>query len=531
MNSKIDVLFVGAGPASLAGAIRLKQLLNQSGRQESVVVIEKSAKLGQHNLSGAVFEPAVLDELLPEWKKDQSPFVTGMLASEVKADEIYFLTSQTGAMKMPEGIIPKAMHNMGNYAISIDGMVNWLAGIAQKLGVEVYNGFAAKELVIQNNKVTGVKLGEKGLDKEKKHLANYIAGDVLEAKITILGEGSAGQLGEALVKKFDLGKNCNPQIFSVGVKEILRMPEKNNFGPNHVVHCLGFPLPSSMFGGGSIYSMSPTQIAVSQIMGLDWKYCDLNPEQELQRLKSHKLIKHLIEGGDVVAYGAKTLPEGGYYSVPELAADGAMIIGDDAGLTNAQKLKGLHYAIKSGLTAAEAAFQALQKNDFSKQSLSQHRKLLENSFVMRELYEARNYRQVFLKGIYFGMPMMFFQKMMGKLATKPDYEHMKSAKLNHPAVGMDRLTGVSFSGTAHREDEPSHISFKDPAQCDKCAAKVGCHPCEYFCPAEVYVFEGEKLMLNPSNCVHCQTCRIKCPSQNINWEVPEGGDGPRYKLM
>ncbi|MFC1989694.1 4Fe-4S dicluster domain-containing protein [Chloroflexota bacterium] len=538
--NKIDVLFVGAGPASLAGAIKLKQLLNQKGRKESVVVVEKAGKLGQHNLSGAVFEAAVLDELIPEWRGQEGGFAAKTLANRVERDETIFLLGEGSSVKLPESIVPSYMHHKGDYVVSVSELVNWLAGIARGLGVEIYTGFAAKELVTEDNLVKGVKLGGKGLDKEGQRQSNYMPGDVIEAKVTIFGEGSLGLLSEELVERFNLGNNRNPQIYSVGVKEIIRLPEKNNFGPNRVVHTMGFPnklLTPDIFGGGTMYSMGENVVAVAIILALDWRYCDLNPQRELQLFKSHGFVKKMIEDGEVIAYGAKTLPEGGCYSIPELAVNGAIIIGDAAGLTSVKKLKGLHYAIKSGMLAAEAIFEAIEEQDFSTRTLKTYEDLLERSFVMRDIRSARNYRQVFTKtgiaGLYLGAPISLTQQWIPfRLGTKPDYESMRRVKLGRQYNGgIDRLTAVSLSGTIHREDEPSHITFSDPGECARCGKEYGCHPCESFCPGEVYKFEEDKMVLSPSNCLHCQTCRIKCPHQVIRWEVPEGGDGPRYKLM
>lgn len=538
--NKMDVLFIGAGPASLAGAIKLKQLLNQNGRNESVVVIEKGGKTGQHNLSGAVFEADVLDGLLPGWKESKDEFVAKMLSNKVERDEIRFLLGDRFAIKVPEFLIPPSMHHKGNYVISASELVNWLAGIARGLGVEIYTGFTAKEVIVENNLVKGVKLGEKGLDKDRKKQPNYIPGEVLEARVTVFGDGSLGLLSEELAKKLNLRDGRNPQIHSVGVKEIINLPEKNNFGPNRVIHVMGFPnklLTPDVFGGGTIYSLGPHTVAVALILALDWRYCDLNPQRELQLFKSHRFIKRLLEGGEVVAYGAKTIPEGGYYSMPEPATNGALIIGDAAGLLSVKKLKGLHYAISSGMSAAEAIFGAIKQGDFSQRTLKIYRDLLEGSFVMKDLRQARNYRQVFAKagrvGIYLGAPLSFIQQWIPlRLGTKPDYEGLRKVRLNRRYTGgIDRLTAVSLSGTAHREDEPSHITFSDPMECTGCKKEYGCHPCEFFCPGEVYRFEEDKLMLSPSNCLHCQTCRVKCPHQVIIWQLPEGGDGPKYKLM
>ena len=538
--NKMDVLFVGAGPAALAGAIKLKQLLNEKGRNESVVVIEKADKLGQHNLSGAVFEADVLDELIPDWRHKKDTFVTKMLGNRVDVDEVIFLLGDRVAIKLPEFILPPYIQHKGDYALSVSEMVNWLAGIARGLGVEIYTGFAAQEMVLEDNVVKGVKLGDKGLNKEGEKQSNYTPGGILEAKVTVLSEGSLGMLSEDLVKRFGLGNGRNPQIYSIGVKEIVRLPENNNFGANRVIHTVGFPnkaLTPDVFGGGTMYSMGGNTVAIALVLALDWRYCDLNPQRELQRFKSHSFVKKVIEDGEVIAYGAKTLPEGGYYSLPELVTNGAVIIGDAAGLTNLKKLKGLHYAIKSGMLAAEAILMAIEKQDFSKRTLQTYEDLLNKSFVMKDVRAARNYRQVFAKagraGLYLGAPLSIIQQWIPfRLRTEPDYKGMRKVKLNRQySGGIDRLTAVSLSGTSHREDEASHIIFSDPGKCACCGEEYGCHPCAFFCPAEVYKFEGEELILSPSNCVHCQTCRIKCPHQVIKWQVPEGGDGPRYKVM
>ena len=535
--NKIDVLFVGAGPASLAGAIKLKQLLKQKGRNESVVVIEKADKLGRHNLSGAVFKAHVLDELIPGWREKKDAFVTRMLGNKVEKDEAVFLLGENSTVKLPESLVPPYMRHKGDYVVSISELVNWLGDIARGLGVEIYTSFAAKEIVIEGDSVKGIKLGDKGRDKDRNKQSNYTPGDIIETKVTVLGEGSLGLLSEELVRRFNLDQGRNPQVHSVGVKEIIRLPEKNNFGANRVIHTFGFPnklLTPDIFGGGTLYSMGPNLVAVAIILALDWRYCDLNPQLELQLFKSHRLIKRLIEGGEVIAYGAKTLPEGGYYSIPELVTNGAIIIGDAAGFTSVRKLKGLHYAIKSGMIAAEAIFQAIEKQDFSRRTLTTYEELLEESIVMKDLHQARNYRQVFGKGgLYLGAPLSLVQQWIPfRLRTKPDYEGMRRIRLNRQCTDViDRLTEVSLSGTAHREDEPSHITFSDPEECHGCKRDYGCHPCEYFCPAEVYKFEDDQLVLSPSNCVHCQTCRVKCPHQVIKWEVPEGGDGPKYKMM
>lgn len=536
--NKVDVLFVGAGPASLAAAIKLKQLLNQKGIDRSVVIIEKAEKIGQHHLSGAIFEAHVLNGLLPGWQVDEEDrFIRTLLASRIIRDELYFLRGKSSAFRIPDFLIPPSLSNKNAYAVSISELVNWMAKIAINLGVEIYTGFVAKEIVIENSRVKGIRLGDKGLDRDRQPLSNYVQGETIEAEVTVLAEGSAGLLAEDIVKKLGLNRDKNPQIYSMGVKEIIKLPEDNAFGSNHVIHTLGYPFPSDIYGAGSIYSMRDNLVAVALVMALDWRYADLNPQQELQIFKSHSLIKDFLKGGDVVAYGAKTFPEGGYYSVPKLVADGVLIAGDAAGLTNAKRRKGLHYAIMSGIAAGEALSHAIENRDFTARSLKKYHDILNESFVMKELYASRNYRQVFSRtgrvGYYLGAPLSLFQSWIpSMLATRPDYESMRKVRLNRqPVNGIDRLTAVSLSGTTHREDEPSHITFIDENHEEKCYKEFGYYPCASFCPAAVYKFEDERLILSPSNCLHCQTCRLKCPSQSIKWEVPEGGDGPRYKIM
>ncbi|MEA3298275.1 MAG: electron-transfer flavoprotein:ubiquinone oxidoreductase [Chloroflexota bacterium] len=538
--NKMDVLFVGAGPASLAGAIKLKQLLKAKGRNDSVVVIEKADKIGQHSLSGAVFEADVLEELVLGWQEDRSKFVAGMVKSKVVKDEVVFLLGNKLAIKVPHFIVPSYLKHHGDYLISVSELVNWLAQIARSLGVEIYNGFVAREVVVEGGVVTGVKLGDKGLDEKGQPQSNYVPGEMLKARVTVLGEGSLGLLSEQLVDKLNLGKNQNTQIQSLGVKEIIRLPQDSKFGHGHVVDTMGFPnkfFTPDIFGGGTFYSMGDNDVAVTINLALDWKYCDLDPHQELQLLKSHPFVAGILNEGKVMFYGAKTIPEGGYYSIPELVANGAIIVGDAAGLLSTRKLKGLHYAIKSGMLAAETISGALEKGDFSVQSLGKYTDLLHHSFVGRDLYGARNYRQLFARAgrfaMYLGTLNSFFHGMVrGRMKLKPDFQHTTTAKLARKyRGGIDKLTDVSLSGTTHREDEPSHITILNRALCTPCVARYGAAPCEAFCPGQVYRWDDGGIVLSPSNCLHCQTCRVKCPFQNIGWQLPEGGDGPKYKVM
>ena len=365
-------------------------------------------------------------------------------------------------------------------------------------------------------------------------------GETLEAKVTVFGDGSLGTLSDQLIRRFGLADGKNPQIYSVGLKEIIKLPEENAFGTNRAIHTMGFPnktLTPDIFGGGTMYSMGGNLVALALVLALDWRYCDLNPQRELQLFKSHRFVEELIKGGEVIAYGAKTLPEGGYYSIPELVTNGAILIGDAAGFASVKKLKGLHYAIKSGMIAADAIFKAIEKKDFSSRTLKIYKDLLEESFVMKDMHQARNYRQVFSRGgrmgMYAGIPLSFTQQWIPfKLAAKPDHDSTRRSKLRRRYDdGIDRLTDVSLSGTTHREDQPSHITILNPEECAVCREEYECYPCESFCSGEVYRFDQGEMILSPSNCLHCQLCRVKCPHQNIKWDVPEGGDGPKYKQM
>ncbi len=528
----MDVLFVGAGPASLAGAIRLKQLLRESGRNESVVVIEKAGKPGQHNLSGALFEPAVLDELLPDWRERRERFVGRALAGRVERDELYYLRDSRRSLRVPDAMVPAPMRHTGDLIVSVSEMVGWLAGIAGEYGVEVYPGFGAADVLFEGDRVQGVRLVERGLNRESRPQPNHVPGERLHAGVTVFGEGSLGPLAEKVVHRFGLNRGRNPQVASLGVKEIIRLPVTSTFGTNRAVHTTGYPLPGS-FGGGTLYSLGEDLVAVALVLGLDWRYADLNPQQELQLFKTHPLIHGWLRGGKVIEFGARTLPEGGYYSVPGLVANGALIIGDDAGLVNVRKLKGLHYAIKSGMLAAEAIFAAMRHGSFGREALGIYETLLNEIFVMKDLVAARNFRQVFARaGPLLGAPLSFAQRWFPRLSADLDSDHLKPRRLGRKGVnGVDRLTDVGYSGTHHREEAPPHIRLIDPLVCEECRLQFGLFPCEAFCPGEVYSVTESGLILNPSNCLHCQTCRDKCPYRNVRWSVPEGGDGPMYRRM
>jgi electron-transferring-flavoprotein dehydrogenase len=523
----IDILVVGAGPAGLAAAIRAKQQAKTAGRDVSVVVIDKAPAAGNHALSGATFEAAVLDDLLPAWKQSRHAFVTTMVP--VERDDMVFLR-RNSANVIPARIVPRRMHHVGDHVISLSRLCAFLADQAETLGVEIYHGYAAQTLIVEDATVRGVRLGEVGLAADGTPKGNHLAAEEIRAPITILADGTHGVLSTQLVEQF--GEGVNPQVYSLGMKAIVQFPEASPFGNNRVMHTLGYPMPPSVFGGGFLYSLGEKTVAVGLIIGLDWKYGDLDPQREFETFRAHPYISKLLKGGVTVATGAKTIPEGGLFAMANLSVPGAMVIGDGAGFVNMEKIKGIHYAIRSGMAAADTAVEALGA-DGTAGSLDGYRGRVEASGMIGELRHARNYRQVFKYGLYVGTPLSLVQSYLPKrlgihrdgAATK------KGARLNRPDPGrMDGATFVALTGTIHREDEPSHITIKDPAQCVTCEADYA-NACTHFCPGQVYRWDGAKIVLSPSNCLHCMTCTVKCPPLNIGWVPPEGAEGPHYKQL
>lgn len=525
--SRIDVLIAGAGPAGLAAAIRLKQKLNQAGRSESVVVVEKASKLGYHSLSGGIFEAACLDELVPGWQQSDDPFVKSMV--KIERDELYFLSDKK-AHRVPGALVPPAMHHEGDYAISLARMVEWLGKLAVKEGVEIYSGFSADRLLMDQDAVRGVKLLDLGRAKDGSKQESFEAGEEIEASVTVLADGARGVLSRQLIEKLGPGKN--PQVYSIGMKQLIKLPAGNAFGNNRSIHTLGFPSRPDVFGGGFLYSMGQDMVALGIILGLDWKYADMNGQLELERLKTHPFLADLLKGGQVVVTGAKTIPEGGYYALPPLFTDGALMVGDAAGFVNMEKIKGIHCAIQSGVCAADSVFDALVKKDYTRKSLAAYQDLLQSSGVLPELYRARNYRQSFKHGTLLGAPLSLLQSWLPfRLGMEEDHlATRQGVRLNREPVGMDKPQFTSLSGTMHREDEPSHLKILDAAVCAECSQTYG-SPCVYFCPGEVYRMKGTEMIVSPTNCLHDCSCQVKCPKQNILWTPPEGGEGPRFKGM
>ncbi|MBN1912240.1 MAG: 4Fe-4S dicluster domain-containing protein [Pirellulales bacterium] len=528
-TENIKVLIAGAGPAGLACAIRLKRKLNSLARNESVVVIDKASKLGYHNLSGAVFETACLDELIPGWQEENNSILSQMV--KIEKDELYHLTSKH-AIRFPSFLVPKSMRHQGDYSISASKLVAWLGAVAEKEGVEIYPGYAGNRLVMDQGRVRGVKLADSGRNSDGKPKENYLEGETIHAPITVLSDGSRGVLSRQFTDMFPNGSN--PQVYSVGVKQLVQLPKNNPFGNDRAVHTLGYPLKSDVFGGGFLYSMGNDLVAVGMILGLDWKYKDLNPQGELEVFKSHPFIASLLDGGTVLSAGVKTIPEGGFYSLPRLFQDGAVLIGDAAGFVNMEKIKGLHNAVRSGIASADAIFEAILEDDFSAETLQKYSQNLAANRVMKEMYHARNFRQVFRWGTYLGAPLSRIQHLLPfKLGLEQDFVSTKDrAELKRNYEGMmDKATFTGLSGTTHREDEPSHIRIRDPKICKKCIGRYDTPPCVHLCPGQVYRVKDEQIILSASNCMHDGSCVVKCPYQNISWEVPESGEGPQYKQM
>ncbi len=549
--NRVSVLIVGAGPAGLAAAIQLKTLKPDI----DICVIDKAADPGNHNLSGAVLEPEPLQTLLnaavPGWQDTDE--AKDVLANKIDKDDIMFLLGKNMSFNIFFAIKLAGMFGLnfgqmihkGDYSISISKLTKWMAQIAKELDVEVLNGFAAQDIIYdeKTGNVTSVKLVDQGLDKEGNRQPNYVEGEIISADFVVLAEGCDGLLTEKFIEKAGLVRQ-SPQLYSVGVKELIKVtPEQyNKFTSGRVVHAMGYPIWTpvvgpGMFGGGIVYAGVNDHLSVGMIVGADWKYRDFNVQDALTNFKNHRLVKRFIEGGEVVEAGAKMIPEGGYYAIPREPITGSigkgncMILGDSAGFVNMLKIKGLHNAIQSGISAAKAITQSY-KNPGKAASI--YTALIEISNIDKEMKSARNFRQTVAKfGPLQGMPLSVLGGLLPQFKVEKDYEAMTIARYRlKPQQKFDKDTFTAMAATEHREEEPSHLTILDSEICRIKCSPVFNSPCITFCPAGVYETIHDVVKpANPSNCLHCKTCQRKCPFDNIRWTVPEGGGGPRYKRM
>jgi electron-transferring-flavoprotein dehydrogenase len=543
-----DVVIVGAGPAGLATAIRLKQLATAAGSEISVVVLEKGSEPGAHIISGAIMDPIALTELIPEWKEKGAP-----LKQPVTEDEFLFL-SETGSRTTPHGLLPDCLKNHGNYIVSLGEVVRWLAAQAEELGVEIFPGFAAAEvLYAEHGSVRGVVTGNMGIGKDGEPTESFQLGMELCAKYTIFAEGSRGHLGKQLIERFKLDAGRDPQSYGLGLKELWEIPAANH-KPGLVVHTAGWPLDANTYGGSFVYHAADNKIAIGFVVGLDYQNPWLSPFEEFQRFKTHPAIRKHLEGGKRISYGARTITAGGLLSLPKTVFPGGALVGCDAGYLNASRIKGSHAALKSGMLCAEGLFAALQAGR-SGDELTAYTQAFKQSWLHAELQQARNFKQWFKKGrttatFMTGLEQWLLPRLGVKKAPwtlhrkQPDHVHLRPAaefpRIEYPkpdgVLTFDRLSSVFVSNTNHEENQPAHLMLRDVQTPVDLNLEIFAGPETRFCPAGVYEYVekrggGHALQINAQNCVHCKTCDIKDPSQNITWISPEGGGGPNYAGM
>ncbi len=561
---EMDVVFVGAGPANLSGAYHLAQLIKKHNAAAAsdknikplgeieIAVIEKGSSVGAHILSGAVMDPRGLAELIPNFVEEGAP-----LESPVKEDYFLYLTNKL-AIRSP--ITPPPLKNHGYYIVSLNRLTAWLGEKCEETGVNIFPEFPGANLLYdEKDVVLGVRTGDKGIDKDGKPKANFEPGVDLHAKVTVLGEGPRGSLTKQLIERLGLDENSEPQVYSVGVKELWELPD-DRYPAGRVTHTLGFPSDSQTYGGGWIYGMQNRILNIGYVTGLDYKDPLLDPHAEFQRYKTHPYIARLLDGGKMIRYGAKTIVAGGYFAMPRTYGDGFLLVGDCAGLLNSQRLKGIHSAIKSGMLAAQAIFDALLAGDFSAKQLQRYEDLVKESWIIPELYKVRNFHAGFKHGRWLGLMNTGLQFVTGGRAwgifnrepAEAGHEAMKKLsafgykddRLEQRYDGLrfdgkltfNKLTDVYHAAVGHDEDQPAHLHVLDTNVCATRCAEEYANPCQRFCPAAVYeMVDGgngkRQLQINFSNCVHCKTCDIMDPYQIINWVTPEGGGGPDYKGM
>ena len=545
-SMEFDIVIVGAGPAGLATACRLMQISQDSGKELTVCVVEKGSEVGAHILSGAVFEPKVLDELFPDWKAQQAP-----LQTQVSHDEIYLLNSDDGSRLMPSAFVPKTMHNDGNYIISVGNLSRWLAEQAENLGVEVFPGFAASEALYHDDgSVKGILIGDMGVAENGEQKDSYMPGMELHAKYTVFSEGCRGHIGKQLIANYQLDNGKTPQHYGLGFKEIWKVPDEQH-QQGKVVHTGGWPLTEGASGGGFLYHIEDNQVVVGLIVDLNYQNPHLSPFDEFQRYKTHPVIAKQLQGGERITYGARAIAKGGLNSLPKMSFPGGLLVGCDAGTLNFAKIKGTHTAMKSGMIAAETIAEALMAGVEGGKDLDAFQDKFEQSWLYRELHCSRNFGPALHKfGTLIGGAFNYIDQNWfgGKFPItlrdeKPDYAQMaeKTAydKIEYPKpdgkLTFDKLSSVYLSNTYHEEDQPCHLKLQDaqiPIQVN--LAKYD-EPAQRYCPAGVYEVVEEageqKFVINGQNCIHCKTCDIKDPSQNITWVTPEGGGGPNYPNM
>ena len=545
-----DVLIVGAGPGGLACALHLSNLIERHNAAkkspplsaENVYVLEKAREIGAHQLSGAIMDPRALRELIPDFEK------SAPLDSPVTGDAAYYFT-ESGSYELP--ITPPPLRNHGNYLVSLNKLVKWLGGLVEKKGVNLFTQFAGRELIYEKEGIAGVFTEDKGVDKNGKPKDNFTPGYELRAKITVLAEGPRGSLTKDLVARRKLD-GLNPQVYGIGIKELWEV-QPGRIQTGYVAHTLGWPLGSDLYGGGWIYGLRDNRVSLGMVVSLEYANPLFDPHEAFQKFKTHPFVRRILEGGKLVRYGAKTVPYGGWYSMPRIYVDGGLIVGDSASLLNSQRLKGIHTAIKSGMLAAETIYESLCSGDTSAKSLSSFQQKIDRSWLKQELYAVRNFHQAFHGGLWSGLVKAGFQFVSGgrglvdPMRSQAGYKNYKNLHRDRALVDQstrfkgdgkltfDRLTDVYHSSTRHDEDQPCHLLVLEPDICgDRCVREYG-NPCQYFCPAAVYEMVQDKgspkLKINFANCVHCKTCDIADPYQIIQWVPPEGGGGPNYEGM